>query len=132
MKSALHAVPGALAIALVAIFLGSTLVSELLLGPAAVVAVKTGIVYAMSLLIVSMVATGASGTKLASGRAGSMIDAKRRRMKIIAANGLLLMLPSALFLYFRAIAGAFDTAFYSVQMLELLGGSLQQIGRAHV
>ena len=44
-------------------------------------------------------------------------------MKLIAANGLLILLPSAVFLAMRAQAGLFDTAFYTVQVLELAAGA---------
>ena len=44
-------------------------------------------------------------------------------MKIIAANGILILMPSAFFLAFKAQAGAFDTAFYVVQAFEIVAGA---------
>ena len=44
-------------------------------------------------------------------------------MKWIAANGLLILVPSAVFLALRTGAGQFDTAFYAVQGLELVAGA---------
>jgi len=45
-------------------------------------------------------------------------------MPIIAANGVLVLIPSALFLAWKAGAGAFDTAFYAVQAVELIAGAV--------
>ena len=45
-------------------------------------------------------------------------------MPLIALNGLLILVPSALFLAAKASAGAFDTAFYAVQTLELAAGAV--------
>jgi hypothetical protein len=44
-------------------------------------------------------------------------------MPLIAANGVLVLIPSALFLAFKARAGEFDTSFYAVQALELAAGA---------
>lgn len=45
-------------------------------------------------------------------------------MPIIAANGILILLPAAFFLADRAAQGRFDTLFYSIQTLELAAGAL--------
>ena len=45
-------------------------------------------------------------------------------MPFIAANGILILLPSAIFLNQWAAAGIFDTQFYVVQGLELLAGAI--------
>ena len=52
-----------------------------------------------------------------------MIGAKIKRMPLIAANGILVLIPSALFLAFKAKAAEFDGAFYAVQTLELAAGA---------
>jgi hypothetical protein len=44
-------------------------------------------------------------------------------MPIIAANGLLFLVPCAIFLSRRASAGSFDATFYAVQLLELAAGA---------
>ena len=43
---------------------------------------------------------------------------------VIAGNGILLLIPSALFLASKASAGEFDTSFYLVQALELVSGGV--------
>ena len=52
-------------------------------------------------------------------------------MPLIAANGILVLVPSAVFLAMKARAGVFDTAFYTVQAVELVAGAfnLVLIGR---
>ena len=44
-------------------------------------------------------------------------------MPLIAANGLVVLIPAALFLAFKARAAEFDTVFYAVQALELVAGA---------
>jgi len=45
-----------------------------------------------------------------------------KRMPFIGANGLLILLPAAIFLDQWAAAGSFKTEFYMVQGIELLAG----------
>ena len=44
-------------------------------------------------------------------------------MPFIADNGILILIPAALFLASKAKAAAFDTTFYAVQALELFAGA---------
>ncbi len=125
MKPVIHAVAGATAMLCILSFWTSTAISELFLTEGAVVAVKQAILQGMLLLIPAMVVTGGSGFSLAGSRSGHFVDAKKKRMKIIAMNGLLIMLPSAFFLSHKATAGEFDTVFYLVQMAELAVGVVQ-------
>ena len=52
-----------------------------------------------------------------------LVGTKLKRMPIIAANGILVLIPSALFLASKARAAEFDTSFYAVQALELAAGA---------
>ena len=64
--------------------------------------------------------------KIACRRQGrSRRGLKKKRMRLIAANGMLVMLPSAIWLYFSAAKGEFGTAFIVVQGIELAGGFTQ-------
>jgi hypothetical protein len=74
-------------------------------------------------LIPALAAAGASGFALAKGRRAGLIGAKAKRMPIIAANGILVLIPSALYLASKARAGEFDAGFYVVQALELVAGA---------
>ncbi len=123
MKSKLHGFFGALALLCIATFWMSTAVSEIFLDLASVTTVKNAILIGMWILIPSMAAAGGSGFSLAGSRRGRLVDVKTRRMKIVAANGLLVLLPSAYMLATWANAGRFDGAFYALQGLELFAGA---------
>ena len=125
MKPIVHAIAGTIAMLIIAGFWSSTLVSELFLGHAAVAAVKHTIVDGLFLLVPFMAATGGSGFALGKTRKGWLLDRKQKRMTIIGANGLLVMIPAALFLNGKAAAGEFDAAFYAVQAVELIVGVVQ-------
>jgi len=124
MKSKFHAIFGAVALLCIATFWVSTVVSELFMDQASVAAVKNAVLSGMWVLIPSMVATAGSGFALAKGRTGHLVSVKGQRMKIAAANGLLVLLPSAFVLASWANAGRFDGLFYALQGLELLVGAV--------
>ena len=124
MKSKLHGIFGAVALLCITSFWLSTVVSELFLGQASVTAVKNAVLTGMWLLIPAMAATGGSGFSLAKGRGGRLVGVKGGRMRIVAANGLLVLLPSAFVLASWANAGRFDGAFYALQGVELLVGAV--------
>ncbi|MEQ9690178.1 MAG: hypothetical protein RLO48_10650 [Bauldia litoralis] len=121
---AIHAVAGMVALATILVFWLSTALSEAFGSTATVVAVKTLIPWGFLILIPAMAATGGSGFRLARGRTGGKIDAKRKRMIAVAANGILILLPSAFFLAARAASDTFDTAFYAIQAIELVAGAV--------
>ncbi|MAW90993.1 MAG: hypothetical protein CL574_07850 [Altererythrobacter sp.] len=123
MKKLVHPVAGAIALLTIASFWFSTLISELSGSMEAVVAVKTAIPWGFLLLIPALAAAGGTGFSLAGGRAKGLAATKLRRMPVIAANGLLILVPSALFLAWKASAGEFDAAFYGVQAIELVAGA---------
>lgn len=125
MKTFVHAGAGTIAMILIAGFLTATLISELLLDATAILAVKKAILAGLCLLIPALAITGGSGFSLARGRHSPAIDRKRWRMKIIVANGLLVLLPLAILLYRRVDEGLLDGVFYAMQTLELLAGSTQ-------
>lgn len=123
MKTLIHPLAGTLTVLTIAAFWLSTVISELIGTPETVALVKTTIPWGFLLLIPALMATGASGLKLARGRRGGLIGAKIRRMPIIAANGLVVLVPSALFLAMKARDGTFDVSFYAVQAIELVAGA---------
>jgi hypothetical protein len=125
MRTMIHAGAGTVAMILITAFLTATMISELLLDEAAILAVKKAILAGLCLLIPALAMAGGSGFSLARGRHSPAIEGKRRRMKIIAANGLLILLPLAIFLYLRAAAGHFDSLFYAMQAMEILAGFTQ-------
>ena len=123
MPRIIHPLAGLIALLTIATFWLSTAISELFLSEATVIAVKTAIPWGLLLLIPALAATGGSGFFLSHGQREGLAGAKLKRMPFIAANGLLILVPAALFLAFKARAGAFDTSFYVVQAIELIAGA---------
>ena len=119
-----HLLAGTLAFALICTFWTSTVLSELFGGDAAVATVKAAILWGMLLLVPAMAAVGASGFRLGGKSKAPLVAGKRRRMPVIALNGILILVPSAFLLAARAGAGQFDTAFYAVQAVELIAGAV--------
>jgi hypothetical protein len=119
----IHPVAGGVAILTIATFWLSTAVTELFASQATVTIVKTAIPWGFPLLIPALAAAGGSGFVLGKGRRGGLVRVKTKRMRLIAANGILVLIPSALFLASKARASAFDTGFYAVQALELVMGA---------
>ena len=127
MKPVVHAISGTIAMFIIASFWTSTLVSEVLLDYADVAAVKRTIAYGLFFLVPFMAATGGSGFALGKTGTGRLLDQKKKRMVIIGTNGLLVMIPAAIFLNVKAAAGEFDAWFYAVQAVELIVGVVQII-----
>jgi hypothetical protein len=123
MIKIIHPIAGALAILTIATFWLSTALAELFASQAVVTAVKTAIPWGFLALIPALAAAGGSGFTMAKGRRAGIIGTKIKRMPIIAANGILVLIPSALYLASKARAGEFDAAFYVVQALELVAGA---------
>ncbi len=119
----IHPIAGALAFACIATFWSSTVLSELLASKATITAVKSAIPWGFLVLIPALAAAGGSGLFMAKGARAGLISAKFKRMPFIAANGIVVLIPAALFLASRADAGLFDTGFYVVQALELIAGA---------
>lgn len=123
MKTRIHALAGLLAMLIIASFWISTLIAEVFLSDAAVAWVKQYILLALTALVPLLMITGASGFTLGKHSKNPLIIAKRRRMPFIALNGLIILVPAAIYLNWKAQAGMFDTGFYTVQVLELLAGA---------
>lgn len=120
----IHAASGIAAIVIISLFWTATVTSELALGWNAVVAVKTMVLAAIPILIAAMATAGLTGARLAGTSSASVIVRKRRRMMIIALNGLFVLVPSAVFLAWKAHAGFPDVGFYTMQVLELVAGAV--------
>ncbi|WP_438042322.1 hypothetical protein [Sorangium sp. So ce128] len=123
MKRTVHGVAGTLALCLVSTFFLSTMLAELSGNVETIVTVKRGILYGLALLIPSIAAAGGSGNFLARSRRGRIVDGKQRRMKFIAMNGLLVLVPCAFVLYRLASRGNFGPLFVGLQAAELMAGA---------
>ena len=125
MKRTVHLVAGILATSVIATFFVSTIIVELLGSYQAVATVKQLIVIpGLWILIPALAVTGGSGFSLSASRPGKLVENKKKRMPFIAANGILVLVPSAIFLNLWAAQGMFDSRFYLVQGVELLAGAL--------
>jgi hypothetical protein len=120
----IHPVAGAVALGTIVAFWLSTVLSELSGSETATLAVKTAIPWGFLLLIPALAAAGGSGLALAQGRQSGLVGAKLKRMPVIAANGILVLIPAAFFLAYKARNGEFDSSFYAVQALELTAGAV--------
>lgn len=124
MPKRAHLIAGLLAPLCIATFFLSTILTELFGSHAAVAQLKSLIVTpGLWIMVPLMAAAGGSGMFLARSRKGRLVDAKKKRMPFIAANGLLVLVPCAIVLNRWAVAGSFDTAFYVVQAIELVSGA---------
>lgn len=124
MKTIIHAIAGLVGILCIVTFWSSTAVSELFGTYDDIAGVKDMVLRGMFVLIPAMVIAGASGMSLGKKRKDPFSKAKKKRMPIIALNGLLVLLPSAFFLASKANSGQFDNVFYIVQVIELIAGAL--------
>ncbi|ARS54443.1 hypothetical protein [Kushneria konosiri] len=127
MKKLIHPMAGTIALLTIATFWFSTALSELVGSKETVIAVKSAIPWGFVLLLPALAATGGTGFSLARGRRVGLVAAKLKRMPVIAANGVLVLIPCALFLASKVKAGEFDTAFYGVQVLELMAGAVNLV-----
>ena len=123
MIRTLHPIAGVVGMATIAAFWLSTVAVEAFGGAGAVLAVKTAILWGLLLLVPAMALAGATGFRMAGRSPDPRIAAKRRRMRLIALNGLLVLVPCAVFLHARAAVGDFGTTFALAQGVELLAGA---------
>jgi len=124
MPKHIHLIAGILAPLCLVTFFISTVLTELFGSHAAVAQLKALIVTpGLWIMIPAIAAAGGSGMFLGKSRKGRLVEAKKRRMPFIAANGLLLLVPCAIALDRWAAAGSFDTRFYWVQAIELIAGA---------
>ena len=122
MKTKIHAIAGVIAFFTILTFWTSTVYSELFSTHETIAFVKTMILRGMFILIPAMIVVGASGMNLGRKRKDAQTRAKKKRMPVIAINGMVILLPAAFFLQAKAVSGSFDTTFYVVQAIELIAG----------
>ncbi|MEX3011722.1 hypothetical protein [Hoeflea sp. TYP-13] len=123
MKTRIHAIAGVVGFLTILSFWTSTVTVELFGTPAAIAAVKSWILSGMFVLIPAMAIVGATGMSLGRKRRDRLTKVKKTRMPVIAANGLVILVPAAFYLASKANAGDFDDWFYAVQAVELIAGA---------
>ena len=121
----LHRFAATIAISCIAIFFSTTIFVELFGTAESVATLKSLIVWpGLFILVPSIALTGGSGFALARSRSGKLLRRKKKRMSFIGANGILVLIPCAVFLDHWASVGAFGASFYVVQGVELLAGAI--------
>lgn len=125
MRIKIHLLAAILATLTIATFFLSTVYVELFGTHVAITTVKQLIVMpGLFILIPAIAATGGSGFFLSKSRQGRLVDTKMKRMPFIAANGVIVLIPCAIFLSRWAASAQFDQTFYLVQSLELVAGAI--------
>jgi len=127
MLRRLHPIAGAIGFATILTFWLSTVVAELFGSTAVIAAVKETIPWGFLIVVPALVITGASGFRIAGASSDPRLIGKKRRMPIIAANGVFVLIPAALYLAALASRGEFGTLFYGVQAVELAAGAVNLI-----
>jgi hypothetical protein len=121
--SRIHFAAALLATLTIALFFFSTVFVEAFGSHPSVARVKSLIVVpGLFALVPAIAVTGGTGFVLSRGLQSALIARKRRRMPVIAGNGLLILVPAAIFLDRWAAVEAFDTSFYLVQAVEFIAG----------
>ncbi|GAB2889194.1 hypothetical protein GCM10027202_17190 [Microvirgula curvata] len=125
MPKIIHRIGGFVAPLCIVLFWTSTALTELFGPHAAVAQLKSLIVTpGLWILVPAIAMAGGSGMFMGKSRRGGLVDAKKKRMPFIAANGLLVLVPCAVMLDRWAAAGSFDSTFYLVQAIELIAGPI--------
>ncbi len=123
MRQVIHATAGVIAALCIVTFFISTVLVELAGTAEDVALVKSLIVLPGLLILVPAIAiTGATGFLMAGQRKTGLVGLKKKRMPIIAANGMLVLVPAAIYLDYLASADDFSLVFYLVQCIELVAG----------
>ena len=107
---------GVLAILAIATFWLSTALAELFASHAVITAVKTAIPWGFLLLIPALAPAGGSGFFLAKGRRSGLVGSKIKRMPIIAASGILVLIKLFCCTFEKAVH---DPTFRVVRVFEL-------------
>ncbi len=124
MLKRVHPIAGMIGFLAILTFWTSTVLSELSGSAPAVSEVKQAIPWGFLILAPALAVAGASGLRMAGASRDPGILRKKRRMPFIAANGVLILIPCALYLAALASRGEFGGGFYAVQALELAAGAV--------
>ena len=122
----LHKIAGTLALLVILTFFSFSLYAELARDLQLIRMVKTGILYGILLLFVIMPAVVVSGKKSAGTTTSPIVGRKLKRMKLIAADALILIVL-AMVLYHRAVNNMIDQTFVAIQLIEFVFGLLNAV-----
>lgn len=120
----IHKAAAALSLLLIASFWISSATAELSGSVQAIIFAKWFVLAGMFVLVPAMAATGLTGRRLAGRRNNDALSGKLKRIKAMAAFGIALLIPLAVYLWWKATSGEFDAWFYTAQLLEFAAGAV--------
>jgi hypothetical protein len=120
----LHLVASLTALLTITFFLVSSAIVEGLGNDADIHSLKRWILRGLVVLVPALAAAGLSGRKLAGRSRASIVRRKQRRLQLVAATGVMLLIPCAITLERLAARRDLGLAFQLVQTLEFLAGTL--------
>jgi hypothetical protein len=123
MRTRVHLVAATVGLLTILTFWVSTIAAELTGSHDLITSVKQAIPWGLFVLVPALAATGATGAAMAGRSKEPALQVKRRRMVVIAGVGLLILVPSAIYLRDLAVSGDFGAAFVIVQGVELAAGA---------
>ncbi len=118
-----HISATAVATLTISCFFTFSLIAEIMGDPLFIKQVKTGILYSLPILLITMPILGLSGKNLAGNSKNPIIAQKMKRMKLVALNGIILI-SLAIYLYYHALYKTIDTTFLYIQIVELVIGGI--------
>jgi hypothetical protein len=124
MLKRVHPIAGIIAFLTILTFWLSTVASELFGSEETIASVKLAIPWGFLILVPALAITGASGFRMAGASGDPRVARKKLRMPFIAGNGVLILIPAALYLATLASRGEFGSVFYGVQAIELIAGAV--------
>jgi hypothetical protein len=124
MLKRIHPIAGVIGFLTILTFWISTIASDVSGSRHVVIEVKQAIPWGLLVLVPALAITAMTGIRMASGSRAPLTARKKRRMPVIAGNGLLILVPAAICLDILASHGAFGPLFYGVQALELAAGAI--------
>ncbi|MHC5306773.1 hypothetical protein [Bartonella sp. LJL80] len=122
-----HKVGATMTLVILSCFWLATLIAEAYGDQTYITAVKVSIPWGFFILIPAIMMTGITGFKMSGNTKNQVIKAKKRRMPIIAFNGILILIPFALILRNMALNENFHALFWILQAIELIFGALNII-----
>jgi hypothetical protein len=127
MLKRLHPIAGTIGFLTILTFWLATVSSELFGSIGSVANVKRVIPWGFLILIPALAISGVSGFRIAGASSDPTIAWKKWRMPFIAGNGILILIPSALYLSMLASRGEFGRPFFGVQAIELVAGAVNLV-----
>lgn len=119
-----HPMAGSLALLTMLAFWTSTVAVELVGSTHDIAAVKDVIMWGLLVLVPAIATTGGTGFVRAGRSKNAHIVAKKRRMQVVAAIGLLVLVPCVLYLGSTSSSSGLGTHFHEVQAVELVAGAV--------